>query len=107
MILLDTTVLVQYMRTASEAIKAVLSVEPGAICGVTRAEVLHGARSDRDASDLVAALDCLIQIPVEEEAWDDLGQNLRILRSRGLAVPFPDALIATIAIRKGPATLDL
>lgn len=101
MILLDTTVIVQYLRTASEAIKAVLRAEPGAICGVTRAEILHGAKSDQDASDLTAALDCFVQLPIDEEVWNDLGRILRTLRSQGLAVPFPDALIATVAMRGG------
>lgn len=48
---------------------------------------------------MAKALDCLVQLPIDEEAWDDLGHNLRVLRARGLTVPFPDALIATVAVR--------
>jgi predicted nucleic acid-binding protein len=43
MILVDTTVLEQYLRTPSRPIRAVLD-SGAAICGVTRAEILHGAR---------------------------------------------------------------
>lgn len=100
MILLNTTVLVQYLRTASEAIKAVLGAESAAICGITRAEILHGAKSNQDESDLTLALNCFVQIPIKEDTWNTLGGILRSLRSRGVAVPFPDALIATVAIRE-------
>lgn len=101
MILMDTTVLVHYLRTGSAAVKAVLETGQAAICGVTRAEILHGAKTPADAKSLAAALDALPQVPVDEDIWDDLGLNLSALRSRGLPVPFPDALIATVAIRHG------
>ncbi len=99
MILVDTTVLVKYLRTASEAIGSVLNTGQAAICGVTRAEIIHGARDPADLTRLAAALDRLPQVPIDLDIWDDLGRYLNMLRSRGLPVPFPDALIATVAIR--------
>jgi predicted nucleic acid-binding protein len=98
MILVDATVLVHYLRTASKPIRAVLD-SGAAICGVTRAEILHGARTPADIASLVQALNGFVQVPIEEDAWDALGQNLSILRSRGIVLPFPDALLATVAIR--------
>jgi len=100
MILVDTTVLVEYLRTASQRIRAILD-SGAAICGVTRAEILHGARNPADAARLVEALDGFAQVPIEADAWDALGWNLSVLRSQGIVTPFPDALIATVAIRAG------
>jgi predicted nucleic acid-binding protein len=100
MILLDTTVLVAYLRARSATLRAVLVSSPMAICGVTRAELLHGARNPADALALIAALDEFVQIPIDQPAWDEMGRNLSLLRSAGITVPFPDALIATVAIRE-------
>ncbi len=98
MILVDTSVLIQYLRSGAPAIRAVLASAQCAICGVTRAELLHGTRSQQDAADLLAALGSLTQIPVPELLWAKLGANLSILRSRGLPMPFQDVLIATVAM---------
>jgi predicted nucleic acid-binding protein len=100
MILLDTTVLVKYLRTRSAAIRAVLENGNVAICGVTRAEILHGAKSRLDAISLIAAMDGFVQISINQSDWDELGNNLALLRLSGITVPFPDALIATLALRE-------
>jgi hypothetical protein len=46
---------------------------------------------------LIAVLDEFGTLAVPELAWDVLGDNLARLRRAGLPVPFPDALIATLA----------
>ncbi|HPD29171.1 MAG TPA: hypothetical protein PLL20_04195 [Phycisphaerae bacterium] len=46
-------------------------------------------------------MDCFVRLPIDEKVWNDLGRILRTLRSRGLAVPFADALIATVAMGGG------
>lgn len=98
MILVDTSVLIRYLKTASPAIREIFANAECAICGVTRAEILHGARSAQDASDLRAALSAFIQLPIQENTWDHLGDLLALLRSRGLPMPFQDVLLAAIAI---------
>ncbi|HEY8667205.1 MAG TPA: hypothetical protein VIL86_11090 [Tepidisphaeraceae bacterium] len=70
MILLDTSVLVRYLRTSSPAIREVLASTDCAICGVTRAEILHGARTPQDSTNLCTALDAFLQIPIEPPIWD-------------------------------------
>jgi predicted nucleic acid-binding protein len=82
-------------------VDAVLDSGEAGICGVTRAEVLHGARGETDMAELLTALDELPQVSVGPNVWDQLGRNLCSLRSRGLAVSFPDALIATVAAAEG------
>lgn len=101
MILVDTTVVIHYFRTASRPVQAVLDTGQAAICGVTGAEVLHGARTPADMERPLDAMDALPEVAIGPEIWDDLGRNLNTLRSRGVAVPFSDALIATLAARYG------
>lgn len=101
MILADTSTIVHYLRTGFASMKAILDGGSVGICGVTRAEVLHGARGEADLQRLLVALDALPRVLIGEDTWDQLGRNLCALRSRGLAVSFPDALIATVAAANG------
>lgn len=99
MILLDTSILVRYIRTADPKILGVITGNPVAVSVVTRAEILHGAKNEADFRRLEGSLNRFVQAGVEPEAWDELSRNLFELRRRGVLVPFPDSLIATIAIR--------
>ncbi len=101
MILIDTSVLVMFLRSASPAIREVLASTDCAICGVTRAEILHGARTVQDAKELCAAMNSFIQLPVLQATWDHLGHHLASLRRRGLPMPFQDVLLAAVAIDHG------
>jgi predicted nucleic acid-binding protein len=97
-ILIDTSVLVRYLRTASPSIRQVLGSIDGAICGVTRAEILHGARTREDAASLTQALDAFAHLQIFDSTWDHLGHHLASLRVAGLPMPFQDVLLATIAL---------
>lgn len=101
MILLDSSVVVEYLRAPAGKLQGLFAQLRPAVCGVVRAEVLHGSRDLRHLSVLTSALDQLPQHPIPQDIWDELGKNLCELRLRGLTVPFPDALIATLAIRDG------
>lgn len=77
---------------------ATFQAEDAAICGVTRAEVLHGSRDAKHAVRFTAALDSFRQEAIPELLWDTIGANLASLRSRAVTVPFADVIIATLAI---------
>jgi predicted nucleic acid-binding protein len=98
MILLDSSILVEFLRRQNPGIKRVLASGDAVISGVTRAEILHGVKDAVDRSRLITFLDELATVPTPEGVWDALGDNLAILRRAGVNVPFPDALIATIAL---------
>ena len=98
MILVDTSVLVDYLRSPTDHALRVLEKNGAAICGVTRAEILAGARNPTDLDRIAGSLDVLEQVAVPEELWDLLGRNLSLLRAAGVTVPFADAMIATLAI---------
>lgn len=98
MILIDTSVLVDYLRSPSDRMLRLFEEKAGAICGVTRAEVLAGARNPDDLDRIASSLDVLEQVAIVDELWDLLGKNLSLLRAAGVTVPLADAMIATLAI---------
>ena len=98
MILVDTSVLIDYLRTPADRVLRLLEKNEAAICGVTRAEILAGARNPADLQRITGSLDVLGRIAITEEFWDVLGKNLSLLRSAGTTVPFADAVIATLAV---------
>lgn len=98
MILVDSTVVIDYLRTADAKLVSVFRIHDAAICGATRAEVLNGTRSPSHRTQLINALNTFKQLSFPEALWDNLGDNLRALRAAGVTVPFADVIIATVAI---------
>jgi hypothetical protein len=101
MILLDDSVLVDYLRSRDANLLALMQHQGAAICGVTRAEILHGARGGARRQQLLTILDALQQVEIPSALWDEVGDLLSKLRSVGLAIPFSDAVVATVAIALG------
>jgi predicted nucleic acid-binding protein len=97
-ILVDTSVVIDYVRTSDPKLIALFQTHNAAICGVTRAEVLWGTRDSRHRTSLHSALNSFIQLSVPESLWDEIGDSLAALRRSGITVPFQDVVIATIAI---------
>lgn len=101
MILLDTSVLIDYFRSKdAELLRRMRDLE-AAICGVTRAEILCGTRDDQHRDRLTDALDVFHQISIPESLSDDIGNTLAIFRHSGVTVPFTDVVIATVATASG------
>jgi predicted nucleic acid-binding protein len=98
MILLDSSVVFDHTRGRDPRLAAHFSTFPVAVCGVVRAEVLCGARHPADRAALIRLLDSLAQVPTPEPIWDVVGDTLATLRTNGVTVPFPDAVLATLAI---------
>lgn len=98
MILVDTTVVIDYARGHDANLVALLPKLAVAVCGVVRAELLCGARDAKHRTTLLTILATFQQMSIPESLWDTVGDNLALLRSNGITVPVPDALIATLAI---------
>ncbi len=81
MILVDTSIIIDFWQSPSERIKTVFQTQATCICGVTRAELLHGARTQEDAQRITRALDAMQTLPIGPATWDDLGHNLFLLRT--------------------------
>jgi predicted nucleic acid-binding protein len=98
--LLDASVIVEFLRRRDPRLEQALNELDLAVCGVTRAEVLHGARDETDEQKLMALLDQFDPVATPDETWDKLGRNLCRLRRAGIVVPFTDALLSTIALER-------
>jgi len=98
MILADSTIVVEFLRTNDAKLRGLIVLSPAAICGVTRAEILHGARDAAHRQKLLIALNMFHQLPFPEVFWDQAGDYLASLRAAGVTIPFADALIATVAL---------
>ena len=69
------------------------------ICGIVRAELLHGALSEKDYARITTMLEAFDEKVMEPTDWQLLGSNLYKLRRSGLTVPLSDAIIATLSIK--------
>ena len=98
MILVDSSVIFDHTRGRDPRLAQLFATLPVAVCGIVRAEVLHGARSASNRTALLALLNQFGQVVTPEAVWDEVGDNLCLLRMHGLTIPLPDVLQATLAI---------
>jgi predicted nucleic acid-binding protein len=97
-ILVDTSVVIDYAQGKDAKLVALLPTLSVAVCGVVRAELLCGARDPRHRTTLAALLAPFQLLPTPEATWDTVGDNFATLRWQGITVPFPDIVIGTLAI---------
>lgn len=98
MILIDTSVLIEHLRSPTQTMLRMFEEYDASICGVTRAEVLAGARNPANLGRIAESLDVLEHVNTTEPFWDFLGKNLPLLRAAGVTAPLADAIIASLAI---------
>jgi predicted nucleic acid-binding protein len=96
--LLDASVIIDGLRAKDMALLGQMNAVDGAICGVTRAEIIGGARGTKDRAKLVTILDGFMQVALAEAMWDEIGDVQAQLRAGGITVPLVDAVLATVAI---------
>jgi predicted nucleic acid-binding protein len=101
MILVDASVLIDYFRSRDAKLLSHLQSFDGAVCGITRAELLHGTRDPKHRQSLIAALNAFHQVAIPDPLWDTVGDTLAALRAGGVTVPFADAALATVAFAAG------
>jgi predicted nucleic acid-binding protein len=101
MILVDTSVVIDVVRGQDAKLRALLPTLPVALRGITRAELLCGARTPAHRQKLVSLLGTFHQLPLPDSIWDTVGDHLALLRLGGLTVPFQDVAIATVALTNG------
>jgi predicted nucleic acid-binding protein len=98
MILVDTSLVVDYLRSPTPRLIQTIKDHEAAICGVTLAEIYAAARMPNHFKKYDLALSVFGHAAIPKRIWPKLGRNLALLGSKGVTVPFPDALIATIAL---------
>ena len=98
MILVDTSVVIDYVRGKDAKLVSLLPTLAVAVCGIVRAELLYGSRRTNGSNALLTLLNTFQQLPIPDSVWDTVGDNPAGLRAAGITVPFQDVVLATIAI---------
>ncbi len=92
---------VKFHQGKDPKLTALLPALPVAVCGVKRAEVLCGSRNPANRQKLLTSLSAFQTLPIPEALWDVVGDNLAALRAVGLTIPFPDTVLASVAMANG------
>ena len=110
-LLADTNVFIKYWRALAksqkneavakelETYKQIMSVHELVTCGVVRAELLHGATSEKNYQQMNEALGRVPSKDLDGADWSELGHQLYLYRTSGFTVPFTDAVIASIGMK--------
>lgn len=99
MILVDTNVIINFWKNPTENIHNIFENENIAICGITKSELIHGAKSKREIEIIIEALEDFIMLEIFSKDWLEIGKVLNILKKKGITIPFQDAVIAYLAIK--------
>ena len=99
MILVDASVVIDWSQGKDAKLQQLMPSLPVAVCGVTQAELLHGSRDPAHRQRLLADLATFQFLPIPDALWITVGDNLAALRSNGVTVPLPDAVIATLGLK--------
>ncbi len=99
MILADTNIFIDYFRNQNKSFnKQFDSMEIG-ICGIVKSELLHGAKTDDEADNMIKTFTSFELITIDEYDWEFSGLMLQTIRSQGFTMPVTDVLIAYLGIK--------
>lgn len=110
-VLVDTSVWVDYFRgntpLVSEKMDRLLSEAVVCVPKIVLAELLQGAKSDREVSAIEDFLEAFTIIDQGPDTWIKAGRLSRRLKSRGKTIHLTDCYIAVIAEESRCALLTL
>ncbi len=98
MILVDTNIIIDFWRKPAEKERMIFLTQKIYICGIVKAELLHGAKDKNSYKKILKGLKAFPEININQFFWDILGENFYLMKKAGISIPFQDAMIATIAI---------
>ena len=100
--LVDTTVWVKFLRGEDNKLREKLSAlvlhNKAYTSEIIIMEILRGARSDREYRMLYDDFKALPLLSINKDVWELAWKNAYKLRQKGLNIPLPDVLIASIAL---------
>ncbi len=104
MVIIDTSAWVEFFRTSGEleikmAVKSLLDVLEGAICGPVEMEFLGGAGKD-EILRIRGLFSLLPYIRNDMNLWGKTAENFSRMRAAGYTLPWNDVMIATISIER-------
>lgn len=110
-VLVDTSVWVDYLRGTSplvaEKVDRLLSNAEVCVPKIVLAELLQGARSEREVAAVAGFHEAFTIVDQGPETWVKAGKLSRRLRSHGRTIHLIDCYIAVIADENGCAVFTL
>lgn len=110
-ILIDTCGWIDFLRSRSgslgDQVEQALAEDTAVLCSVTVAELLQGAKGQKEQQQLAFLFENVECLAVVEADWATAGYTLQALRTRGITLPLTDALIAAVANRHGLPVLTI
>ncbi len=108
-VIIDTSAWIQFFRygddEVSQLVADLLGKDQAVVTGVVLTELLQGIKTDKELQRLTTLFSSLPFIETVREDWQNAGEILQALRRRGVTVPVTDAVIATVAHRRGLSVL--
>ena len=102
-IIVDTSQWVQYFRLPGSAegteVRRLIEANDIYMIGIVYAELVRGARSDRQLQIIRRVLDALPYLEVTLQTWQGTGGLLAQLQRQGQKIPMADALIVALALQ--------
>ncbi len=110
-VLVDTSCWIEYFNRPgteiSASVEAAVRDDRAALTGIVLAELLQGARTEHELSDLHAALGAVVWIEATRETYARAGRLSFELRRKGRTVPITDCIIAAASESAGGRVLTL
>ena len=101
--MIDTCAWIDFLRAKKSDLGDFVAVaiknDEARLCGVVAAELLQGCKNKTQEKQLDTLFSSILSVPTIEDDWTRCGQQMQVLRKKGVTVPLTDALIATIAKR--------
>lgn len=108
-VVIDTSAWIRFFRYGNDEVSQLVAElvmnDQAVMTGVVLTELLQGIKTDKERRQLTALFSSLPFIETVREDWHAAGEHLQKLRRRGITVPVTDAVIATVAHRRGLAVL--
>jgi predicted nucleic acid-binding protein len=102
MVLIDTSVWVEYLRGNNkeivESVKGLIRTRRAVLCGIVLSELLTGVRTKKSRDTLKETLDALDYAEVSKETWILAGEMANGLKRQGISVPLSDLILAALSI---------
>lgn len=102
MVIVDSTVWIHYLRKPEtrlgQEFQRLMDTDELAVVGVVIAEVVQGARGEKEFTQLFSWFDTFPYFELSKETWERAGKIAMDLRIQGRTIPMPDIIIAALAL---------
>ena len=99
MILVDTNILIDFLKNPTKEKESIFKENEIATCGVIFTELLGCSKNPKESEKLKTALECFEYLTFEKQDWLEVACLFAKLKKSGLTIPFQDGIIAYLAIK--------